>query len=105
MRFIKGDLVKIIKGKDKGKTGTIVKTFAECNKVIVKGINISKRHYKPTAKHPGGGIEEIPKAISVSSAIIICNHCQKPTRLNYKITGKNKFRQCNRCKETIEGNK
>lgn len=70
MKVKVGDNVKIIAGKDKGKTGVVIKTLKKENKVVVEGINIVKKHQKPTNNNDKGGIIEMPAPIHVSNVKI-----------------------------------
>ena len=101
----KKDTVMVISGKDRGKTGTVDKVYPVDQKAIVLGINIRKKHLKPSKKSPQGGIMEFPAKIEISNLILICPNCQKPTKINYKINEKNKIRICKKCKESAEGSK
>ena len=67
----KNDKVKVIAGKDKGKEGTVEKVFPAQDRVIVKGINIVKKHQKPTNANPNGGIVEVEAPIHVSNVMLI----------------------------------
>lgn len=67
MKIKVGDNVKVIAGKDKGKTGTVIKTLKKEDKVVVEGINIVKKHQKPTNNNDKGGIIEMPAPIHVSN--------------------------------------
>lgn len=102
MKIKKNDNVMIISGKDKGKTGIVQAVFPSLNKVIVKGIANAKKHIKPSRKNPQGGIMDINQKINLSNAILMCPNCGKPTRVEYKITDKNKTRICKKCKQNVE---
>lgn len=102
MRIKKGDLVKVIIGKESGKTGLVVNINKPKGLVIVKGLNIAKRHYKPSNQKPKGGIEEINLPFKSSNIMVICNHCQKPTRIGYLMGKNSKDRICKKCQEVIE---
>lgn len=67
MKIKVGDNVKVIAGKDKGKTGTVIKTLKKVDKVVVEGINIVKKHQKPTNNNDKGGIVEMSAPIHVSN--------------------------------------
>lgn len=99
------DLVRVISGKDNGKTGTVDKVYPVLGKAVVLGINIRKKHLKPSKKSPQGGIMEFPAKIDISNLVLICPTCQKPTRVGYKINDNNKIRICRKCKESVEGAK
>jgi large subunit ribosomal protein L24 len=84
IRFKKGDMVRVLAGKDKGKTGKIVATHPRLNKVTVEGVNIVKRHLKPNREHPQGSIIDLTKPIWVSKVSLIDPSAKKPTRIGFK---------------------
>lgn len=84
IRLKKGDTVVVLSGKYKGKTGKIVATHPSENKVTVEGINIVKRHRKPTQTRPQGGIDEITKPIWVSKVALVDPTDKKPSRVGYQ---------------------
>jgi large subunit ribosomal protein L24 len=93
IRIKKGDTVMIRSGKYKGRTGKVLATHPTLNKVTVEGINIVKRHRKPTQFRPQGGIEEITKPIWVSKVGLLDSSAKKPSRVGYKADTKgNKIR-------------
>ncbi len=85
MKIRKGDTVVILSGKDKGKTGDVLIAMPSDRKVVVAGVNIAKRHQKPTSQTEQGGIKEIEKPISVSNVAIVAAD-GKSTRVGYKIS-------------------
>lgn len=101
MKFKKDDEVKIVAGKDKGKTGKIQKVYPMVNKVLIGGVNISKKHLKSQGQGKPGGIVEITKPLPVSNVALVCSKCKKQTRIGYKITGKEKQRICRKCQGVI----
>ncbi|MCS7179946.1 MAG: 50S ribosomal protein L24 [bacterium] len=103
VKLKRGDIVQVIKGKDKGKKGRILKIFREEGKVLVEGINFVKKHTRPRTVDRQGGIIQIEKPISISNVNFFCLKCSKPTRLGIKfLEDKTKVRYCKRCKEIIE---
>jgi large subunit ribosomal protein L24 len=84
IRLKKGDTVVVLSGKYKGKTGKILTTHPAENKVTVEGINIIKKHQKPTRTAPGG-IIELTKPIWVSKVAVVDPVSKKPTRIGYKL--------------------
>lgn len=88
IRLKKGDRVMVRSGKYRGKTGKIVATHPRTNKVTVEGINIVKKHQKPTRANPQGGIIELTKPIAVSKVGILEPTSKKPSRIGYKIDSK-----------------
>lgn len=85
IRLKKGDLVEVLSGKYKGKQGKIVAVHPTENKVTIDGINIVKKHVKPSQIHPQGGIVEITKPIWVSKVAIVDPNAKKPSRIGYKL--------------------
>lgn len=85
MRLRKGDTVIVRSGKHKGKTGKIVATHPQANKVTVEGINIVKKHQKPNREHPQGGILDITKPIDVSKVGIVDPSTKKASRIGYTV--------------------
>ena len=82
MKIIKGDTVQVITGNDNGKTGRVIKVFPKKHKIIVEGINIVKKHSRPSQDNPQGGIIEKEAAINLSNVMLISGG--KPTRVGYK---------------------
>jgi len=103
MRIKKGDIVLVTTGKDAGKKGKILKVLPEQNKVVVEGINRVKKHQKPNRAIPQGGILKIETPMSASNVMLLCNKCDKPTRIGSKILDNNeKVRVCKKCGEIID---
>jgi large subunit ribosomal protein L24 len=98
----KGDLVKILAGKDKGKSGKIERVLPKENKVVVTGINMVKKHQKPTKYRTQAGIIDIAMPLQQSNVMIICPNCSKPTRTGFKVNKDQKMRICKKCKEVID---
>ncbi len=96
----KNDTVKVVCGKDKGKTGKVVKVNREKGRVVVQGINIVKKAMKPKSQNEKGGIVSIEASMDISNVRVICKKCG-PTRLGYKIEGDDKVRICKKCGEAI----
>jgi large subunit ribosomal protein L24 len=89
MHVKKGDKVKVITGKDKGKTGVILAAFPKQDRVIVEGVNIVKKHAKPSQDNPQGGIISREAAIHVSNVMVIDPQTGEPTRVGYnEVDGK-----------------
>jgi large subunit ribosomal protein L24 len=88
IRLKKGDTVMVRAGKYKGKTGKIIATHPTLNKVTIEGINIVKKHMKPTQTRPQGGIVELTKPMDVSKVGILDSVAKKPSRIGYKLDDK-----------------
>ena len=87
MKIKKDEKVIVIAGKDKGKTGKVLKTFSVKNQVLVEGVNIRKKHQKPTKSGQKGQILEIAYPIDVSNVMLIDPKSGKPTRVGKKLVG------------------
>jgi len=100
-RIKKGDMVKVMAGKEKGKTGKVMKIVDE-NRVIVEKLNFIKRHARPDAKGKGGIVEK-EGSIHLSNVMRICEKCNAAGRIGYKILedGK-KVRTCRKCSEVLD---
>lgn len=92
MHVKKGDKVKVITGKDKGKTGVVLAAFPKKNRVIVEGVNIIKKHSKPSQENPQGGIISKEAPIHVSNVMPIDPKTGEPTRVGYKVVDGKKVR-------------
>ncbi len=83
-RIRKGDTVVVISGKDAGKTGKVARVLPDVDRVVVEGINLVKRHQKPTARNPSGGIIEREQAIHASKVMPVDPKTGKGTRVRFK---------------------
>ena len=92
MHVKKGDKVKVISGKDKGKTGVILAAYPKDNRVLVEGVNIVKKHAKPSQVNPQGGIMTFEAPIHVSNVLPIDPKSGNPTRVGYKTVDGKKVR-------------
>ena len=97
MRIKKGDTVQVLSGNDKGKKGEVLEIIPKTEKVIVKGVNVRKRHIKPKKQGEEGGIIPVECAIHVSKLSVVCSKCNKPTRIGYEIEKDAKVRVCRKC--------
>lgn len=99
----KDDKVKIIAGKDKGKIGKVLKIVRKNDRVLVEGINMSKRHAKPSAKNRQGGILDVAIPIQWSNVILICSRCMKPARTKVQsLESGKRVRACKKCGEIVD---
>ena len=97
MRIKKGDTVKVLSGKDKGKTGEVLEITPKENKVIVKGVNIIKKHVKPRKQGEEGGIISMEGAMHVAKVAVVCPKCGKATKVGYSEEKGEKVRVCKKC--------
>ena len=97
MRIKKGDTVKVLYGNDKGKTGEVLQVIPKTEKIIVKGVNIRKKHMKPKKQGDEGGIVSIECNIHSSKVAVVCPKCNKATRIGYEMDKDQKVRVCKKC--------
>lgn len=101
MKIKKNDQVKIKAGKDKGKTGKVLRVFAPEKKITIEGLNIVKKHTRPKKEGEKGQRIEVPGKINISNVMLVCPKCGKPARVGYKKTDAGKFRVCKKCQSEI----
>lgn len=101
MRIVRGDQVFVQTGKDRGKRGTVVRVLPDENRAVVEGLNLVKKHLKPTPKHPHGGIIELAASLHASNLLPVCAECGKPTRVGVKRTETGSIRVCKRCGQAL----
>lgn len=102
-RIRKGDLVRVVSGKEKGKEGKVLHVLPEKGTVVVEKLNIFKKHTRPTQKNPKGGIVEREGAIQLSNVMVVCGSCNKPVRMGIKsLADGKKMRACKSCGEVLD---
>jgi large subunit ribosomal protein L24 len=98
----KGDTVVVIAGKDKGKRARIVKVFAARQRAIVEGVNLVKKHLRRRRQDQQAGIVQMSAALDISNLMLVCKHCNKPTRVGFNIMpDRTKRRLCKKCTGTL----
>lgn len=98
----KGDTVQVVAGKNTGKKGKVLAVNPADSRVVVEGVNVVKRHTKPTQKLPQGGIMEREAPIHSSNVMLFCNKCNAPVRVGKKfLDNGEKVRVCKKCGENI----
>jgi large subunit ribosomal protein L24 len=104
MKIKKGDRVKVLTGKDRGKVGEVMRAIPETGKVIVDGVNVAKRHTRATRATTQGGIIDKDMPIPVDNVAIVCPSCDKATRVGYRFDDQNrKIRMCRKCGADVPG--
>jgi len=99
----RNDSVIVISGKERGKTGKVLRVHREENSVIIERVNLVKRHTKPRGPQQPGGIVEKEAAINASNVMILCDKCNAPVRVGRKVLSDGKkIRICRRCKEALD---
>lgn len=101
MKIRKNDKIKVLVGKDRGKTGKVLMVLKDLDKIVVEGVNIVSRHVKPGKVSKEGGIIKVEKPISASNVMLICEKCGKPARIGFSIAGGRKYRVCKNCGEVL----
>ena len=98
----KGDQVVVLSGKDKGRTGTVMRVMPKDGKVVVDGINVAARHRKPSQANPQGGIDRSPAPMAISK-VAVAGKDGKPTRVRFEEKNGVKVRVAVKSGETIDG--
>lgn len=101
MKIKKGDKVKILTGKDKGKTGKVLSVNVEKDKVAVEGLNLLHKNKRPKKQGEKGQRIQFSAQIKASNVMLVCPKCGKSVRSAYKVENKSKVRFCKKCKEII----
>ena len=97
MKIKKGDNVSVLAGNDKGKTGEVLEVIPKDDKIVVKGVNIRKKHVKPRKANEEGGIIAVECAIPTSKVNVVCPKCGKVTKVGYSEKNAKKIRVCKKC--------
>lgn len=101
MKIRKGDQVKILSGKDRGKQGKVLRCLPKSDKIVVEGVNMAKRHKKSKKRGQKGERISLPAPINVSNAQLMCPKCGKPSRIGYKSIEGGKTRYCVKCSNEL----
>lgn len=102
MKIKKGDTVEVLAGNDKGKKGEVLQVIPSESKVVVKGINVRKKHVKARRQGEEGGILSIEGTVDSSKVNVVCSKCGKATRIGYEIVEGEKVRVCKKCGAKIK---
>ena len=103
LKIKKGDTVKVLSGNDKGKTGEVLEVLPKTEKILVKGINIKKKHVKPRRQGEEGGLVKTEFPIHSSKVSVVCPKCGKAVRIGFELDkDSNKVRVCKSCGATIK---
>ena len=97
MKIKKDDKVVVLSGKDKGKEGKVLSADPKNAKVVVQGVNVASKHYKPRKQGEEGGIIKVETPMYVSKVALLCPKCGKGTRVGHKIADGKKVRVCKKC--------
>ncbi|MCT2536591.1 50S ribosomal protein L24 [Aquibacillus koreensis] len=102
MHVKKGDKVKVLSGKDKGKEGTVLAAYPKKERVLVEGVNVVKKHAKPSQENPQGGILNFEAPIHVSNVLPIDPKSGEPTRVGYEVRDGKKVRIAKKSGEALD---
>jgi large subunit ribosomal protein L24 len=99
----KNDTVMVMAGKEKGKSGKVLRVYPDKGRVLVESINVVKRHSRPTQANQDGGIIEKEAALAISNVMLVCAACSKPTRTGVRLLEDgSKARFCKKCNEIVD---
>jgi len=103
MSVRRGDKVLVLSGKDKGKKGKVIATSPRLGRIKVEGVNMIKKHAKPTRRVPQGGIREMEAEFPAARVMVVCPACNKPTRVSKKVLpDESRVRTCKKCDESLD---
>ena len=102
MKLKRNDVVAVIAGKEKGKTGKVLKVSPTESRVIVEGVNYATQYLRPTQENPKGGIAKFESKLNISNVQLVCPRCSKQTRIAYQMLADGtRQRVCKKCQEII----
>lgn len=102
MKIKKGDKVKVLAGKDKGKTGKVLQIFNQRDKISIEGINLLFKNMRPKKQKEKGQKIQFPAPLAISNVALVCPKCNRATRISYKtLENKKRIRVCKKCKDII----
>ena len=101
MKIHKGDTVQVMVGKDRGKSGKVLKVDSSAGQVLIDGLNMIKKHMRPKKQGEKGEIVSLPRPLNVSKVMLVCPSCKEPVRVGFQIDNAAKRRVCRSCKAII----
>ncbi|HVO28442.1 MAG TPA: 50S ribosomal protein L24 [Candidatus Paceibacterota bacterium] len=101
MKLKKGDTIKVLSGKDRGRTGTVLRAMPGEGRIVVDGLNIFKKRSHPKRQGEQGQTVLVPRPMAASKVMLICPACKEPTRVGARIEGAKKVRYCKKCQSGI----
>lgn len=102
MTVRKGDKVRVIAGKDKGKEGKVLRAYPEKQRVVVENVHMIKKATRPSQRNPQGGIVEMEGTIHVSNVMLVCPNCGQPTRVARRREDGVRIRVCKKCGKDVD---
>jgi large subunit ribosomal protein L24 len=101
-KICKGDKVQILSGNDKGKTGEVLEVLPKTQKILVKGVNVRKKHVKARKQGQESGILSVESPIYASKAAVVCPKCGKATKVGFTMEKDGKVRICKKCSAKLK---
>ena len=101
LKIKKGDTVKVLTGKYRGKTGKVVRVIPALNKIVVEGVNLVTKHVRSRNAGAPGQRVQFPAPMLIAKVMLVCPKCGVATRVGYEVTPEKKYRQCKRCQSQI----
>ena len=102
MKIKKGDTVQVLSGNDKGKKGEVLEVIPKTESVVIKGVNVRKKHIKPRKQGEEGGIIPLECSVLASKVNVVCPKCGEATRIGYSVEKGEKVRICKKCGAKIK---
>jgi large subunit ribosomal protein L24 len=103
LKIKKGDKVEVLSGKYSGKQGKVLKSYPESRRIVVEGVNLVKRHTRPSQENPQGGIVTKEAPIDISNIALICDSCSRTIRVGYRFDADGtKKRVCRKCGSDLD---
>ncbi len=100
MKIKKGDNVRVLSGKERGKTGTVIAVDSGRERVAVDGLNLYKKHTRPRRQGEKGQVISVARPMHASNVMLVCPNCKEATRTGYRTEGDRKVRYCKSCNAT-----
>jgi large subunit ribosomal protein L24 len=101
MRIKKGDTVKVMAGKDRGKTGKVLNVLPHESRVTVEGVNVYAKRTRPNRQNQKGEIVHLPRPLQASNVMLVCSNCKRATRVGMRQDGGTRVRFCKKCQSSI----
>jgi len=101
IKIRKGDTVRVIRGRSRGEEGKVSRVIREKRMLIIEGVNLLRKHQRPTGQNKPSGIMEIPGPVRIDCVMLVCPKCSKPTRVGFSFEDGKKVRVCKKCGEAI----
>ncbi len=102
MKIKTNDQVKILTGKDRGKTAKVIQVFPADDRVVAEGVNQIKKHLRARSRTEKGQVIALSAPLHISNVALVCPKCSRPIRIGFKIEGDKKMRVCRKCKAVID---